>query len=333
MNVIKTLGREAREFTQYRLSRRNQIRRALRPLGYEAYLFRKQRLEMSKLLESARERSTRLSLASAQEVTNSKNLIFTVTAGRSGSKFLADLFRIVPDTASRHEPHPCFTWFGEPCNADVAQEFWLRFKLPAIAAVGCTNYIETSHVAGKGFLEPLIQMGCTPTILAVGRPPRQVALSFLEKYTIPARTWLGRQWLLHPNAPQSNLTLSDWSSLSDYQLCYWYVLEMEAKQRKWLENGASLDVKVVDVDASAVHNFDYFISLLEWLGIVPENHQIEDLRRQHVEICNKKYNKVTRRNLEFFEDLARLEDEVWERVSVSDSSLRDWVTYRYDRQP
>ena len=42
------------------------------------------------------------------EAARKKRPVFTVSAGRSGTKFLAKLLGLFPDTAAHHEPSPSF---------------------------------------------------------------------------------------------------------------------------------------------------------------------------------------------------------------------------------
>jgi hypothetical protein len=45
--------------------------------------------------------------------------------------------------------------------------------------------------------------------------------------TIPGRSERGLRWYLSPDDPSNMTQLIDWREMSDYQLCYWYCLEIE----------------------------------------------------------------------------------------------------------
>jgi len=47
--------------------------------------------------------------------------------------------------------------------------------------------------------------------------------------TIPGRSDRGLKWYLSPDDPSNTTRLYDWTELSDYQLCYWYCLEIERR--------------------------------------------------------------------------------------------------------
>src|SRR5580704_14899020 len=64
-----------------------------------------------------------------------KRCVFTLTAGRSGSNYLQQLFAHLPGTRSEHEPEPGFVHVLRRAqhNPEAAHRFWLDVKLPHIA--------------------------------------------------------------------------------------------------------------------------------------------------------------------------------------------------------
>ena len=77
---------------------------------------------------------------------------------------------------------------------------------------------------------------------------------------MPGRGKLGLKYLLHPDDP-GVLPLRGWHGLSDYQLCFWYALEIERRQEAYAARlvqagGRSEDVtaeELPDPVDSAVH--------------------------------------------------------------------------------
>ena len=161
---------------------------------------------------------------------SAKRLIFTITTGRSGTGYLAEVLRNIPDVQSYHEPEPRFSDVMRSVQADktVAVKFWMNKKLPEIASKKAPIYIETSHLFCKGFIEPLLDMGIVPDLIILSRPERDVAKSMLRLDTIPGRTEKGLRYYLSPEDP-GVLPLPHWQSLHDYQLCYWYCLEIKRR--------------------------------------------------------------------------------------------------------
>ena len=154
-------------------------------------------------------------------------LIFTLSPGRCGTKYLTYAMRLVPGVAAFHEPSPNFVSVVEEARRDpyVAVRFWLDKKLPWIDSLEQPVYFESSHLFGKGFVSALVTIGRVPDVVVLTRPHREVALSFWRRRSIPGRTWSGISYLLDPTG------LKNWDKLTDYQLCYWYCLEMNRRIR------------------------------------------------------------------------------------------------------
>ena len=192
-----------------------------------------------------------------------KSTIFTVTPGRSGSAYLSQLLQSVPDLHAVHEPEPNFVHVMRRAqfNPSIAFTFLKDYKLPAIAKVTEPIYAETSHLTCKGFLEPMIMLGLRPGLIFLRRPPREVAWSLLERNTIPGRTSLGCAYLLEPRDPYV-LPLIGWHALSDYQLCFWYALEIERRCLRYAALGGELALKTEDVTNRELNDWTAFSSLL-----------------------------------------------------------------------
>jgi hypothetical protein len=159
-----------------------------------------------------------------------RSFVFTVTTGRSGTQLLQQLFSVLPNVDSVHEPEPKFSRVLRQVQETpgYAREFLLTTKLPAIAGHQGQAYVETSHLFCKGFLEPALELGLKFDLVVLRRAARDVARSLYELDTIPARTEWGRSFLLAPTDP-GVLSLPGWETMHDYQLCYWYCLEIERR--------------------------------------------------------------------------------------------------------
>lgn len=197
-----------------------------------------------------------------------KRLIFTVTTGRSGTGYLQHLLSMLPDVACAHEPKPNFVEAMRPAQSDssAAERFWIDHKLPAIATEKSPIYVETSHLCCKGFLEPLLALGIQPDLIVLKRSHREVAQSLYRISTVPDRTETGRRYLLCPDDP-GVLPLPGWKSMHDYQLCYWYCLEIErraaAYEQLLLERGA----RVCTIALDELKTFAGFRRLLRELNL------------------------------------------------------------------
>ena len=259
------------------------------------------------------------------------NLVFTVTAGRTGTFFVHKLFSLLPDVTSEHEPQPFFHSFLRQTIEDpiFATKFMLYYKLPFIANLHTPNYIELSHVFCKGFLEPLLELNITPNLLLLRRDPRLVALSYLARYTVPERTFYGIEFLLSPRYP-GTLPLPRWQHMTDYQLIFWYALEIERRQRQYSRLVQARGGIVCDVSAMELHDFRRFVNLAQTLRLLSLTTNCEEaLACRHAAVSRVSWNQndVPLWNHEV--DLDREEEEVWRAVSVADAHLRPWVEERY----
>lgn len=159
-----------------------------------------------------------------------KELIFTYCSGRSGTNTVSDVFKEVGCVHARHEPKPTFSSKLPQAkrNASAAFKFWVDEKIHQINDVDSNFYMESSHMVSKAFLSPLLEMGVVPYLIFISRNPSEVAKSFYEIGSIPGRSKLGNEFMISPNDP-SLLVVSDIESLTDYQTCFWYALEIEMR--------------------------------------------------------------------------------------------------------
>lgn len=156
-------------------------------------------------------------------------LIFCHTPGRSGTGLLSRLFSVIPEIHSDHEPSPSFAeYWRKIISAEYTyKEFW-DYKLRRIRSIPRDIYIETSHMACKGYLLNAPVDMPFETIFLV-RNNRDVAKSLYELGDIPGRTKTGIRYLYNPDT----YLPSYWKHLTDYQLCYWYTLYSANTMAQW----------------------------------------------------------------------------------------------------
>lgn len=164
-------------------------------------------------------------------------VIFTVTTGRSGSDFLCKVLNCFNNILSEHEPRPKYDKYIRHAQhfPFVARDFIFRKKLPYLEKKTQSGkiYAETSHLICKGFLDEWI---CnpelpTPKLIILNRELRKIALSFNRINSIPGRTFGGVRYLLSPDDPNNLTLLPNHEKLNNYQICYWYCLEIEERKK------------------------------------------------------------------------------------------------------
>jgi len=197
-----------------------------------------------------------------------KRLFFTITTGRSGTGYLSKVLNFVPTAASYHEAQPTFSEVMRLVQQDknAAYHFWIKSKLPVIANNKYPIYIETSHLFCKGFIEPLLDLNLTPGIIILTRSHRDVATSLFRLQTIPGRSEKGLMYYLSPDDP-GVLPLPGWQKLHDYQLCYWYCLEIERRCKNYEQIFTALNAHVAKVTLDELNTVRGVYYLLKQLGL------------------------------------------------------------------
>ena len=163
-----------------------------------------------------------------------ERLILTVTSGRSGTKHLSRILGLLPGVASLHEPEPNFVpeMRGAQDDPRIATDFLFQKKIPALAVIKQKYYAEISSLWCKGLLQAWLAEPSLPVpdLILLDRDLRRIALSLFRLELTPERTHNGREWYLGPSAKTALLKVGDFQRWSDYQLCYWYALEVEARK-------------------------------------------------------------------------------------------------------
>ena len=176
-----------------------------------------------------------------------KQFVFTLTTGRSGTQYLAELLRQnLPDAECHHEiwgwdrfgvdtpdvSH--MTLFNSQGNVEPVQAFW-RSKLGRIAAAPHACYVETSHVLMKaGLVENLAPLTARGTVhlIALERDPYATIVSFRNRFDLwdKASRWL---WYLDPDYPRNLVPSRELFAQGINGLCLWYILEIRARAARY----------------------------------------------------------------------------------------------------
>jgi hypothetical protein len=178
-----------------------------------------------------------------------KKFVFTLTTGRSGTRYLATLLRQnLPDAECHHEIHGWdrfgidtpdvshMTLFNSQGNVEKVESFWMA-KLARIAATPREFYVETSHILMKaGLVENLAPLTAAGTVhlIALERDPYATILSFRNRFDFlgKANCWL---WYLDPEYPRNLVPSRELVADSINGLCLWYILEVRARAARYEE--------------------------------------------------------------------------------------------------
>lgn len=164
--------------------------------------------------------------------------IFTLSPGRSGTHWISALLCMATRVPSTNHPER----FKDPRGLskvaikEEAKRVWA--ELPE------EDFISTSLVAKNGYLEHLGEMGAR--FLYLRRNFTDNALSWLRNKGTPGRTNRGHWYHPLPSSTENQIDISGFhEDLSDYQLCFWLCMEVEARAKKLSE---TYDVYTADLE-------------------------------------------------------------------------------------
>lgn len=225
-----------------------------------------------------------------------KNLVFFVTPGRSGTDFVAHLLSHLPETTVAHEP-AYFPWmvFREAFKSGRPVEHFTQHlretKLPALQKITTPHYIETDHRLSKGLFEPMEELGLRFNLVVLFRAERKVARSHYQINAVPGRSLWGKRYYYGPEEPLAFLQLPKAKArkLTEYQVCYWYTLEIRARQFHYASRYQRKGRAVVFATLEHFKQFDFLQRACQSLGLpVPPEQDRDRFERAANERVNTK---------------------------------------------
>lgn len=243
-----------------------------------------------------------------------KRLIFTITSGRSGTRYLRHMFYYIPDVQAVQHTNPGYkdVLLEVKQNPSAAYEFLIETKLPIIADYPEPIYIDSDHIFCKGFFEPIIELGIVPDVILLRRNNRDISKSMYQLGHIPERSNISDHYLISP-VDNVFVPISDWETLNDYQLCYWYCLEIEYRRVVYGERIRQLGGQAYDLtleEFSTIRGYYRFLKEAE----LPYPNLLNTLKylKNHITRYNNK-DKVKKEIIEEI-DWETLENEVIARI-------------------
>jgi hypothetical protein len=172
-----------------------------------------------------------------------RKFLFTMTTGRSGTLYLAELLhRNFPDAECHHElvgwdrfgvdtpdlSH--MTLFNSQGNVAPVRNFW-RQKLARIAASPAPFYAETSHLLMKaGLIEnlDLLEPAGDIHLVALERDVLATMLSLITRFDFASsgNEWI---WYLDPRYPRNLIGAEEAIVGGVENVCLWYIAEIRAR--------------------------------------------------------------------------------------------------------
>lgn len=223
--------------------------------------------------------------------------IFSINAGRCGSKYLAKLFQHCTDCKSFHEPRPRLN--GKPMfeylkgNTQL-METMIEWKFSSINRERKAGqiYIETNHCFIKGFgwllasRIPNEEIG----IIIIKRPKNEIINSLYNKGTSPISP-IGRKWIMTPLMKdavhkttlmekfrynlfsyfyriinnKTNKNLPRFIKKYEFRLLEWYVKETYAQGEKFKKEHPN--VKIFETTLEKLNNIKEIENIINFFGL------------------------------------------------------------------
>lgn len=256
---------------------------------------------------------------------NSRNVVFTVTAGRTGTDTLSKVCNLPQTTVSEHEPMPHYRYYLGLVQKDppLATAIFCHLKVPAILDISAPSYVETTHLFCKGFLEPCLAYGFRPSLIFLKRQARAIAVSLLRKNAIPGRTGVGYRHLISPK-DNCYLQLDERVNYSDYELCYWYCLETELRQELYFQLANEYGLKHFTIETADLSNPNLCMDMFRTLDLASQK-EINDvaLPKWKASINNESKNIISL-DIDFEKSESKVENAC--TVSMSIERLVDTLS-------
>lgn len=218
-----------------------------------------------------------------------QKFVVAISSGRSGTKHLSRILGLLPGVACEHEPAPNFVDEMQAAQNDpsLALEFIRNKKIPALEAKKGQIYAEISSLWCKGLLQAWLPDHSLPVpdIIILDRDVRLIALSLFRLNLVPERTVNGREWYIGPGTKGVLLKVAgSYAKWSDYQLCYWYALEVEARKVVLGQMARARGAKVSRISLAELSTFKGIYRMVHELDLprpgIPELYQLMWFLRQ-----------------------------------------------------
>lgn len=212
-----------------------------------------------------------------------KRLVFTLTAGRTGTKFLASLFaKNFPDAECHHE-RVSYESFGVDTpdlshlllynsqgNVPKVQAFWKQ-KLDRIAQAPGSLYVETSHVNMKAGLVENVASWLPEDVEAhfifLARPPVEIVMSLGRRFDMVSfgNNWV---WYLDHEYPRNLLKPRPFLEYGLDGVRFWYVNEIRLRAAYFRQKYADHPrMKFHNVMLAQLNDEDLVRTLFDRVGV------------------------------------------------------------------
>ena len=207
-----------------------------------------------------------------------KKYFFTITAGRSGTAWLANFMSANLQIESIHEPLEINDFglkmpdikimrtFNNIGNNFLIKNFWYN-KLKLIENENI--YVETNHTLSKcGLVENLVNSSLSKNsvLILLKRNIVNQCVSYLTRRDFTNMTLIW-QWLLHPSYKKKIVNSAPFKKYGTTGLVLWYCYEMLARQA-YYKKLFSKKIKMIEVDLEDLNSENGAKNFLNNIGIM-----------------------------------------------------------------
>lgn len=212
---------------------------------------------------------------------NCRNLIFSLTTGRSGTAFLAELLRANLLDAEIYHERTGFDLFGVETpdlshltlfnsqgNVPKVKAFWSE-KFSRICETDLRYYVETSHILMKaGLVENIGQISGDYTVhfIVLTRSIVDTMVSYRCRMDFVNRgnMWL---WYLDPQYPRKIVDFRPFSALGWEGVALWYICEIRTRTEYYrLLLADEYGIQFHEIELEQLNHPDEVSRLLRGLG-------------------------------------------------------------------
>lgn len=223
------------------------------------------------------------------------NMVFTITAGRTGTTYLYQLLRLnMPNCVAYHERTGQGVFFGIHCPevstmadfnytgmTERVKSFWLvklNLCMEELVANDRTHYIETSHILWKAGLVDASTFMKNPRInwhfIYLKRDFMKTLLSYYHRFDFYNSTnlWI---WYLEPKYARNMVSYKPFAEYVDpkdreqviWSIRLWYLHEVRARALAYRERYRDRPrYQIITVDVKDLNSEDNVHRLLKQLG-------------------------------------------------------------------
>lgn len=262
---------------------------------------------------------------------NDKNIVLSLSPGRCGTRLLYQLAgKLVKDCYALHEGQPAFYGVDWDIRRDPekVEAFVRDVKIPAIMEFPERNYFESGHIFGLGFFHAFLKQDVPFSVIQVHRDIREVARSLWRIKAVPGRNRKKANFLIQPGEAET-LPLPGWEKMSNYQLCYWYCLEIERRKDAYRQLMDEKGLTTVDLYFGELRDFSKFKTMCDVLGFK----LVDDAQPIFEEMVAVKVNQKRKYLPRFsLRPLGAQEEAVWKAIGDAGADLRESISARYERE-